>query len=235
MSQDNEPGSIQPPPPPPPEAEGSPVWEEKPKRKRGAGRMLTWLEVWQLVITTPTEESFETVLADPQASANRAYAWIFITGLIGGVMNIGAQSIWGSAFRNMFNINNNSIDLSPMCGVICVPAGAALAVVFLIIMAGLQHLVARAIGGKGILDDMIYACAAFAAPLSLISAAMGMVPLVGCFSIFLGLYALGLNVIAVKAVHRLDTGRAIIVVFWWIPVGVLCCALFVGLIVATAG
>jgi hypothetical protein len=151
------------------------------------------------------------------------------------VLNIGAQSIWGSAFRNMFNVNNNSsFDLSPICGVICVPVGAALAVVFLIISVGLQHLVARAIGGKGIFDDLVYASAAFAAPLSLISAALGMVPLLGCFSIFLGLYALGLSVIAIKAVHRLDTGRAIIAVFWWIPVGALCCVLFVAFIVTVA-
>jgi hypothetical protein len=252
MSQDNDSGSTLPPPPPPPtlpppppspswdgeppEVEGSPVWEEKPKRKRGAaGQMLTWVEVWRLVITEPTEESFETVLADPQASANRAYTWVFIAGLIGGVLNIGAQSIWGSAFRNMFNVNNNSsFDLSPICGVICVPVGAALAVVFLIISVGLQHLVARAIGGKGIFDDLVYASAAFAAPLSLISSALGMVPVLGCFSLFLGFYALGLSVIAVKAVHRLDTGRAILAVFWWIPAGALCCGLFVAFIVTVA-
>jgi hypothetical protein len=250
MSQDNDSGSALPPPPPPPptpppppsaswdgeppKVEGSPVWEEKPKRKRGAAeQMLTWVEVWKLVLTEPTEASFETILADPQASANRAYTWIFITGLIGGVLNVGAQSIWGSAFRNLFSANNR-VNLTPICGVICVPVGAALAVVFLIISVGLQHLVARAIGGKGIFDDLIYASAAFAAPLSLISSALGMIPLLGCLGIFLAFYGLGLSVIAVKAVHRLDTGRAILAVLWWIPVGALCCVLFVAMIVTAA-
>ena len=212
------------------------MWEEKPKRKRGtAGQMLTWFEVWKLVITEPKVESFETVLADPQASANRAYTWIFVTGLIGGVLNIGAQSVWGGTFSNIINTNNsnNSFNVSPICGVICVPVWAALAVVFLIITVGIQHLVARALGGKGILDDLIYAYAAFAAPMALISSGLGMIPLLCCLSIFLGIYALALNVIAVKATHELDTGRAIIAVFWWIPVGVLCCVLFVGAIVAT--
>jgi hypothetical protein len=240
MSQENDTSSALPPPPPPPswdsEPVGAPVWEEEPKRKRGtAGRMLTWFEVWRLVITEPKEESFETVLDDPQASANRAYTWIFITGLIGGVLNVGAQSIWGSIFGNMFNTNNNNnFNFTPICGVLCVPVWAALAVVFLIITVGIQHLVARAVGGKGIFDDLIYAYAAFAAPVTLIGSGLGLVPLLGCFSIFLGIYALALNVIAVKAVHRLDTGRAIFAVFWWIPLGVLCCVLFVAVIVATS-
>ena len=198
--------------------------------------MLTWFEAWKLVVTQPYEESFETVLADPQASPNRAYTWVFVAGLIGGVLDVGAQSIRGSIFNNLFAFNNNNnLNFSPICGVICTPVGAALAVVFLIIAVGLQHLVARAVGGKGLFDDLVYACAAFAAPLSLISSALGLVPLLGCFSIFVYVYALGLNVIAVKTVHRLDTMRAIIAVFWWIPAGVLCCVLSVALIVAAAG
>ena len=74
---------------------------------------------------------------------------------------------------------------------------------------------------------MIYAYASFTAPLSLISAAMGLIPVIGCAGLFLGLYQLVLNVIAVKAVHQVDTGRAILAVFWWIPLLCICCLLIV--------
>jgi hypothetical protein len=117
--------------------------------------------------------------------------------------------------------------------VVCLPVVAALIVVGTIIVVGLQHLVARALGGQGVFDDMIYSYASFSAPISLITSAMGMIPLVGCLSLFVVFYALALNVIAVKAVHRLDTGRAILSVFWWIPLGCLCLILF-GVIIALA-
>ncbi len=117
---------------------------------------------------------------------------------------------------------------------LCLPVLAALAIVGMIIVVGIQNLVARALGGEGGFDDLIYAYASFSAPLSLIGAAVGLIPVLGCLSIFVGLYGLVLNVIAVKAVHRVDTGRAILSVFWWIPVGVVCCILLVVLIVAAS-
>ena len=56
-----------------------------------------------------------------------------------------------------------------------------------------------------------------------VSAAISLIPCINCFGVLLLLlYGLVLNVIAVKTVHRVDTGRAILSVFWWIPVLCLC-------------
>jgi len=56
---------------------------------------------------------------------------------------------------------------------------------------------------------------------------LSFVPVLGCISFVLAFYGLALNVIAVKAVHRLDTGRAILAVLWWIPALCICAVLLV--------
>lgn len=231
MSQDNDQPSGSflppPPPPPPPEYEGAPDWGEKPKRKAKrdqSGEGLTWFEVWRMVVTQPGEESFETVLDDPQASARRGYTWVFVVAIVTGVLQLASQSLWGGT---VFNTGDTDVNFSPICGVICLPVAAALAVLGVIIFSGIQNFIARLLGGQGEFDSMAYSYASFSAPISVISGLLGLIPYVGCFGFFVGLYGLVLNVFAVKVVHRLDTGRALLTVFWWIPIGCVCLFLFI--------
>jgi hypothetical protein len=56
---------------------------------------------------------------------------------------------------------------------------------------------------------MTYALAAFTAPITLISAAIGWIPFVNCLTIPLAIYSLVLTLLAVKSVNRISWGKTI--------------------------
>jgi hypothetical protein len=54
----------------------------------------------------------------------------------------------------------------------------------------------------------MYAVAAYTAPIAIVSPALGVLPVISCLSSLLGIYTIYLNIVAIKAVHRLSWGRA---------------------------
>lgn len=90
------------------------------------------------------------------------------------------------------------------------PLGAVLGVLFLAIIAGISNLIARAVGGTGSFGQLVYVFAAYLAPLTIISSVLGIVPILNCVTIPLGFYGLFLNILAIKAVHELSWGKAIL-------------------------
>jgi hypothetical protein len=210
---------VPPPPPPPPPPGGFPPDYSVPPYT--SPQSFTWQQAWRMALTEPGEDTYIDLINDPQASPNRAYIWV---GLVSTAMF--AASIAGQSLGLTFNLNRSS-SASPGLLVLCLPFVGVLAVLGLIIGVGIQNFVARILGGEGSFDKLVYAYASFYAPLSLISSVLSLVPCVGCFSGLLGLYGLVLNVIAVKAVHRFDWGRAALTVFWWVPLMCLCVFAFI--------
>jgi hypothetical protein len=122
-----------------------------------------------------------------------------------------------------------------LVGLFCVaPVLAALStLVFAIVVAIIQWL-ARMFGGTGTYDQLAYAMAAIAAPLTIISGILSLfsaIPYAGaCFGLIgflVGIYILVLQLMAIKGVHRIGWGGAIGAYF--IPVlvlGFICACLF---------
>ncbi len=101
-----------------------------------------------------------------------------------------------------------------ICGA---PIGAVIAVIFFAIFVGAVYLIARAFNGHATFDQLAYVLAAITVPVTLVSAVLsllGAIPFVGlCFgliSFLLALYALVLEIVAVKAVERIDWLGAIV-------------------------
>jgi hypothetical protein len=70
--------------------------------------------------------------------------------------------------------------------------------------------VARALGGVGTFSQLAYAIAAYTAPISIVATIIGAIPLVNCLGIFIAVYAIGLNILSIKAVHKFSWGRAVL-------------------------
>lgn len=212
-------GEIPPPPPPPPPpptggipvpptASGMPPVSfggfEKFKPSESGGRSYTWQEVWTMAVSQPNEDTYNELLRDPNASMQRGLTWIFAITTI---------AFFGVLVLTL-GLGSGANASAGLCGVLCAPVYGAVVVVVFIIIYGLQHLVARILGGQGDFDHMIYAVSAYAAPLGIISGVLSVVaiaiPCVQFVSIILGLYAIALNAIAIKAVHQFDWVRAIV-------------------------
>ena len=87
-------------------------------------------------------------------------------------------------------------------------------VIGLAISAGIQNFFALMFGGKGYYGRTVYALAAYLAPMSILIAALGIIPLVGqCATSLLGLYNIILNVRALRAAHSISVWQALGVMF----------------------
>jgi hypothetical protein len=173
---------------------------------------LTWFDTWILAVTQPSVASFEKIIRDPKASITRAFLWVFITSLIGYAFIMAGQMIFGGrADASMFGGQSNLEPVQMLLIFACqTPIMAVLSIVGLVICAGITTLIARALGGTGPFSQLVYAFAAYEAPLALVSGVLGAIPLVIFLSFFLGVYGIVLNVIAVKAVHQFGWGKAIV-------------------------
>jgi pilus assembly protein Flp/PilA len=168
-------------------------------------KSLSWSETWIKALTQPSEASYAEIANDPEATPRRAYTWIFISSLIGYIIYMFVSSLLGT------NMIGERVLGSLVAAVLCgAPIGGLLAVLGIMINAGISQLIASALGGTGTYSKLVYAVAAYTAPLSLISFFLGIIPYVNCLALPLGLYGIFLNITAVKAVNRFSWGKAVI-------------------------
>jgi len=176
------------------------------------GASLSWPQVWMRALTQPSVVTYEELIRDPGARPGRAYIWVVVASLIEFfVVMLGQLALVGS-------FGGDLQDALPMIGLlgssvlICgAPIVAVLSLLALMISAGISQLVAGALGGIGTYSRLVYAIAAYLAPLSIITSVLGLIPFLGVCLIFpLGIYAIVLNVIAIKAVNQFDWGKAIL-------------------------
>ena len=154
---------------------------------------LTWAETWILALTRPSVATFEHIAHDPDATSRRAYKWIFIAFFIGDVLSISIDF-----FRNSSSVGFNRF----------LPTSAIFAVFFTSIFALIAHKIALKMGGTGTYPRLVYSFAASLAPIGLISATFGLIPIVQYLVIPLFLYGIVLNIFAVRAVHQLGWKNA---------------------------
>lgn len=207
---------------------------------------LKWYEVWREVFLHPSVATFERILADPKASSTRAFLWVAVMGVIAGVIQALVNQATG--IFNTAESGGLKFLSSFVCGIFVAPIAA---VVFLALGTFITHVIARALGGTGLYDRLLYCMAAISAPSTLVSvifAILGAAGQVGTrsllaicvapFSLAFGIYTIVLEVLALRAAERLTTGRAILTLLMplilFIILGVLCLALLVPIVSRTS-
>jgi hypothetical protein len=202
--------------------------------------------VWIKVFTRPGDKTFEQLLAHPEANAKSAYLWIFLVGTLSGLVSglvqflgtlIGLRQLAPqlgevSGFSGIFGTAGL---IGALCGA---PVAGLFSLIAFIIGVGIIHGSARFLGGQGTYNQMAYSFGAIIAPLTLITtllipfnlipfAALCILPVL----LLLGLYALFLEVAAIKAVHRFGWGGSTAALLMpTILIGMLCGIGFLGLL-----
>lgn len=186
----------------------------------------SWNEIWIKAITQPSETSYDEIVNDPNASTRRAYSWIFVSSLIGFIFYVIVANLLGTNAMGSVDEALGSMFMVIICGA---PIGALVAVLGAMINAGFSQLIASALGGTGTYSKLVYAFAAYLAPLALVSYLLGAIPFINCLALPLGLYGIFLNVTAVKAVNKFGWGKAIVssVVIWLLLLVLLSIAVIV--------
>lgn len=160
---------------------------------------LSWLQTWIMAITQPTEATYAEIANDPGASQRRAYSWIMLASAIGFVIYLLIDTLRIGEFTPDF----------PFLVLFYFLASVFLAMVVIMISAGLSQWIASAWGGAGSYAKLLYPVAAYSAPIVLISAMLLRIPYVTWLVLPLVLYEIYLNVTAIKAVNQFGWGKAI--------------------------
>ena len=172
------------------------------------GESLSWGETWVKALSQPSEESYHEIANGPGATPGKAYSWVFISTLIGYAIYMLITFFIGT---NIMGVGGDDV-LGPLiAAVLCgAPVGGLFAVLGVMISVGISQWIANALGGTGTYSQLVYAVAAYVAPLSLISYLLSSIPYLSCLTIPLAFYGIFLNVTAVKAVNKFSWGRAIV-------------------------
>lgn len=181
------------------------------------------LPVWTKVIIKPSERTFLEITDHPEAKARSAYIWVFLTGTLSALISslvqfigtlIGLQQVapdFGQ-IEGLPQVMGTAGLLGAVCGA---PIAGVFSVIGFAIGVAIVHATARFFGGQGSFDKLAYAFGAIAAPFSLLTGAatlLNVIPFAALCTLpvilLVGVYALFLEVTAIKAVHRCGWGEA---------------------------
>jgi hypothetical protein len=194
----------------------------KYKNDEEASYGYTWQEVWTMVLTKPGVDTFKKILNDPQATAERAYKWIFWTGTVGMLISTIIAIFQLSSVRGA-RVDIGAALPSLGCGMLIV---GIVCVVFFAIGNAITQFIARMLGGEGEYGDFQYVAGAYSAPLIMVNIAVSAftspsssLGFLAIINLALTLYQFALQVMAVKAVNNFGWGKALVTVL--IPVVII--------------
>ena len=187
-----------------------------------------WLSVWIKAVTKPNEQTFIDITESPDAIAKTAYIWVFIAGFISGILQAIANTIRiaiGSSaqlpipgleqYLPQTSGGGSGIGATLIGGLCATPFAGLFAVLFFALGVAIIQWIAKLFGGTGTYDKLLYALAAISVPFTLVSSVLAIfsvIPYVGIctglFSLALSIYAIVLQIMAVKGVNRFGWGQA---------------------------
>ena len=176
------------------------------------------------VTTKPSAASFAEEL--PKAAWDITWIqilfWVVggvVIGLIGGLFSAATSA-------TLANLSGSGSSSAAMASAIAATRGAGSGFGAIIgiplsffIVVGVQYLLAKMFKGEGTFVGQAYTFLLFQVPLGILSALIGIIPIVGLLSAVVSIYAVVLNVFQIMASHRLSGGKATAVVL--IPIGVV--------------
>jgi hypothetical protein len=180
----------------------------------------SWLGAWRAALTQPSVATYSDLLLDPRRSLGRAAVWLFTASLIAYLVGIVLPatifpSTLVDVIREASKTGTQGFQAAPgmllLLSLACTPLLAAMVLASYLIGFGLLHFIASALGSQGTYTELVYAHAAYLAPLTILSALLGMIPVIQCLTVPLGLYSLGLQMMALKAATRMSWGRVVAV------------------------
>jgi hypothetical protein len=187
-----------------------------PSPQPGFPLTFSWFQVWRSALTRPSVATYADLLLDPKVSLRRAAAWLYLSALLSYLAGVGIQaavfpSALAQVIRDAGQTAPQGLQMAPtvllVLSLACTPFLAALFLVLYLVGFGILHFIASSLGSQGSFTDLVYAHAAFQAPLTLLTTLIGMIPLVNCLTLPMALYSFGLQLLALKAATRMSWGR----------------------------
>lgn len=195
----------------------------EPSRSTG---IADWGATWMDAVTKPSEQTYAMMAEHPDARSNgRAFTWVFLGGTISALISGVFQAILQVAgfapttpgLNDIFGGNaGRGVAFTFGIAICSSPIAGAITTLFFAIFVGITQWVAKLFKGTGTFSQLAYTIAAISVPFSLVSSVLTPFSGIqyvgictGILSLLLGLYALFLEVTAVKAVNKFGWGPAL--------------------------
>lgn len=172
--------------------------------------------------------TYEVLLQEePNPTLGKGVKWVAVAGMIAGAIG----GFLGLIFGVAQGVPAGGLFVGWIVSVILVPIEA---VIGFVIGSAILLAIAKALGGQGNLGSQSYVLAAAQAPMTIISVALGTIPVAGdTFSGLAGIYAGWLGLIAMRAAHRYGWGKAVLTVLMpvIVVIPIICLLLLLGPVV----
>ncbi|MBE7436366.1 MAG: YIP1 family protein [Anaerolineales bacterium] len=224
----------------------APIMESKPG-------VAGWFQVWTKVFTKPSEQTFVEITEGPEAVARTAYIWVFIAGTISGIIQAILRAIYAAMgmtpqlpipgleeYIPQTTTGDPGTTVTALVSGICgAPLAGLVSVLFFAIGVAIVQWVAKLFGGTGSYEKLAYAVGAISLPLTIVTSILSLfsaIPFVGIctgvISFGFAIFAIYLQIAAVKAVNRFGWGQAAgsVLIPWLVIVFVCGCLVFGGLL-----
>jgi len=197
------------------------------------------IETWRRVLLQPGEPVFEQEKANPNGTLQTALIWMVIAGVVAAIFGWIGSTIGAATTSAMLSQSlppEARAQVGPLLG--AVTGGAGLAAIILVpigflIGTFIIHLIAKMLGGQGDYGKFAYLVSTYQAPLTMASAIISIIPILGgCISFLIVIYTYVESYFAVKSNYGLTSGRAIVTIL--IPL-ILVFLLVICLVVVVAG
>jgi len=207
-----------------------------PSLQPGFPLTFSWFQAWRAALTRPSVATYADLLLDPKVSLRRATAWLFTASFLSYLVGVGIQAAvfpgtLAEIIRGAAETAPAGVGVTPtlllVISLACTPFLAGFILVLYLVGFGIIQFIASALGSQGSYTELVYAHAAYLAPLTLLTTVLGMIPLVNCLTLPLALYSFGLQLLALKAATRMEWSRVIATL--------LVIVLLIGLVVAVLG
>jgi len=204
-----------------------------------------WVSTWMTAVTKPNEQTFAAMAEHPDAMSNsRAFIWVFlagtvsalISGVIQAILQLAGFSAQTPGLADLFGGNGErGVAFSLGVAICSSPIAGVLAVLGFAIGVGIIQWVAKMFKGTGTFSQLAYTMAAISVPVSLVTSVLTPFSTVtfvgictGLVSLAVGIYAIVLELMAIKGVNKFGWGQAAGSLF--LPVIVLVCCLTIPII-----
>jgi len=170
-------------------------------------------EIWLKALTSLRTKSYQKIIDQPNASLGKGLYWLFLAGGFGGLFAGLVQTAFNSdVFFGMVRLgmseefSSNGIIWS-FLGAIVFALGLPLVT---LVNAALVKIIARMFGGKTDFSRLVYAFAAYQAPLGLLICIIGGIPTLGCLGAPLVVYWFILGIVVTRSACKLGVGKALL-------------------------
>jgi len=195
-----------------------------------------WFDIWIKAISSPNEYTYQEIAR--RADVKTAVIWLAIAYMIVSIFSLAMVGASMLLFGGEGYFGDMGFDIAEGTGLIAVYGCCGIlgytvfGVVVFSLFTALSNAIAKAFGGVGDFRQVLYCTAAYTVPAMIVSGILGLlgqIPCVGILfgllSIALGIYTIVLNVIAVRAVHQIETWQAILssVAIWGVILMVVSC------------